>query len=140
MIMTDVFDKSKRSAIMRKIGPKDSAPERAVRSMVHSMGYRFRLHRRDLPGTPDIVLPRHRKLIFMHSCFFHGHKGCRRATIPETRKTFWRQKIEGNARHDRSNYRKLKRLGWDYLVIWQCEIKKHGEERIKRKIRSFLEG
>jgi DNA mismatch endonuclease (patch repair protein) len=138
--MTDVFGPAKRSEIMRKIGPKDSEPERQIRSVVHRMGYRFRLHGRDLPGTPDIVLPRHRKVIFMHSCFFHSHKGCRRATIPETRSKFWQNKVEGNARRDQANCRKLKRLGWDALVIWQCEIKKSPEARLRTRMRQFLEG
>jgi DNA mismatch endonuclease (patch repair protein) len=137
--MTDVFRVSKRSAIMQNIKSKDSVPERHVRSLVHRMGYRFRLHGRDLPGTPDIVLPRHRKVIFMHSCFFHGHKGCRRATIPETRREFWRQKIEDNAKRDHSNSRKLKRLRWECFVIWQCEIRKGTEEQLRSRIRGFLE-
>ena len=136
--MADVFSKRKRSEIMRKIGPKDSGPEKLVRSMVHHMGYRFRLHRRDLPGTPDIVLPRLRKVIFMHSCFFHGHKGCKRASLPATRRSFWQEKIEGNAKRDRSNYRKLKRLGWDYLLIWQCQIKKSNADLLESRIREFL--
>ena len=137
--MPDVFTEQKRSHIMRKIGPKDSVPERFVRSMVHRLGYRFRLHRRDLPGTPDIVLPRHRKVIFMHSCFFHGHKRCKRASLPTTRRRFWQQKIEGNAKRDRSNYRKLKRLGWGYLVVWQCQIKKSNQDLLESRIREFLE-
>lgn len=135
----DVFSPKKRSQIMRKIGPKDSEPEKAVRSMVHRMGYRFRLHRRDLPGTPDIVLPKLRKVIFMHSCFFHSHKGCKRATVPATRRTFWKNKIESNAKRDRANCRKLNLIGWGSLVIWQCEIKKSAEERLSKKIHRFLE-
>lgn len=136
----DHLTHDKRSAIMRRIGSKDSAPEKHVRSLVHRMGYRFRLHRRDLPGTPDIVLPRHRKVIFMHSCFFHGHRGCKRATIPETRREFWMKKIETNRKRDRSACRKLRGLGWDYLIIWQCEIKKSTEARLQRRIRKFIEG
>ncbi|MEW6366817.1 MAG: DNA mismatch endonuclease Vsr [Acidobacteriota bacterium] len=138
--MPDVFDRQKRSEIMRKIGPKDSAPEMRVRSIVHRLGYRFRLHGRDLPGTPDIVLPGHRKVIFMHSCFFHGHRDCPRATIPATRSGFWEVKIEGNARRDRASRRRLRRLAWECLVIWQCEIRKGTEERLRAKIRRFLEG
>jgi len=138
--MPDKFTAEERSSIMRKIGPKGSVPEKLLRSMVHRMGYRFRLHGRDLPGTPDIVLPRHGKVIFMHSCFFHGHEHCNRASIPETRREFWQRKIEGNAKRDQTNYRKLICLGWKYLVIWQCEIKKKTEERVREKIRNFLEG
>jgi DNA mismatch endonuclease (patch repair protein) len=138
--MVDVFSRRKRSQIMRKIGPKDSAPERRIRSIVHGLGYRFRLHDCGLPGTPDIVLPRHRKVIFMHSCFFHGHRGCSRATTPSTRRAFWERKIEGNARRDRASRRKLKRLGWGCLVVWQCEIRKGTEDRLRARIRRFLEG
>jgi DNA mismatch endonuclease (patch repair protein) len=140
VIMTDVFSAQDRSEIMRHIGPKDSIPEMHIRSIVHRLGYRFRLHDRCLPGTPDIVLPRHRKVIFMHSCFFHGHRGCARATMPTTHRGFWKQKIEGNARRDLVSRRKLKRLGWDCLVIWQCEIRKGTEERLRSRIRRFLEG
>lgn len=137
--MADLFQPHKRASIMRVIGPKNSGPEKHLRSIIHRMGYRFRLHGRDLPGTPDIVLPRHRKVIFMHSCFFHGHKGCRRATIPETRREFWLKKIEGNAKRDRESCRKLRQLGWDYLVIWQCQIKKSTEESLRRRILSFMD-
>ena len=125
---------------MRKIGPQDSAPEKQLRSLVHRMGYRFRLHRRDLPGTPDIVLPRHHKVIFMHSCFFHGHKGCKRASLPATRTAFWRKKIEGNVARDKREYRELKQLGWKHLVVWQCELKKSTENRLCEKIQRFMEG
>lgn len=125
---------------MRNIGPRDSKPEKYVRSVVHGMGYRFRLHRKDLPGTPDIVLSRHRKVIFMHSCFFHGHKRCKRAALPATNRTFWKKKIEGNIKRDKSNYRKLKRIGWEYLVIWQCRIKNHRGEKLRSKIGRFLGG
>jgi DNA mismatch endonuclease (patch repair protein) len=136
--MTDVFTQAKRSTIMRKIGPKDSIPEKFVRSLVHRLGYRFRLHARDLPGTPDIVLPRFRKVIFMHSCFFHGHKKCKRAIIPKTRRDFWKKKIENNSKRDRANSLKLKQLGWDSLVIWQCEIKESAQGQLTTKIADFL--
>jgi len=139
--MTDVFSKKRRSEIMRKIGPKNTAPEKRVRSLIHGMGYRFRLHRKDLPGRPDLVFPKYHKGIFVHGCFWHGgHRGCRRSSIPGTNRAFWKKKIEGNMRRDRINYRKLKRLGWQYLVIWQCEIKKTREMRLKRQIGTFLRG
>ena len=136
--MTDVFSTRKRSQIMRKIGPKNSEPEKYLRSLIHRMGYRFRLHRKDLPGTPDIVLPRHHKVIFMHSCFFHGHKRCKRSSLPATNRTFWKKKIEGNVERDKANYRKLKRLGWSHLVIWQCQIKKSTEAHLRQRIADFL--
>ena len=137
--MADLFKPYERSAIMQNIKSKDSPPEKHLRSLVHQMGYRFRLHRRDLPGTPDIVLPRHRKVIFMHSCFFHGHKGCRRDTMPATRREFWQNKIEGNAKRGKASYKKLKQQGWDYLVVWQCELKKINAYKLKAKIQIFME-
>ena len=94
--MPDVFSKSKRSEIMSHIGQKDTQPEIVVRKMLHRMGYRFRLHRKDLPGKPDIVLPKYRKVIFVHGCFWHGHEGCPRAALPETNREFWEQKVEKN--------------------------------------------
>lgn len=138
--MADSLTTQQRSELMGKIGPKHSKPEKAIRSIVHRMGYRFRLHRRDLPGTPDIVLPRLRKVIFMHSCFFHGHRRCKRASLPATRQEFWQRKIDGNAKRDRATCRKLRRLGWGCLVVWQCEVKKSNEDHLKAKIRKFLEG
>jgi len=138
--MTDVFTQEKRSEIMRKIGPKGSRPEKQLRSMVHRMGYRFRLHGQDLPGKPDIVLPKHHKVIFMNSCFFHGHRGCSRGqSRPSTNAEKWAVKIEGNRRRDIRDHRRLRRMGWDYLVVWQCEIKKGNEDRLRARIRKFLE-
>jgi DNA mismatch endonuclease, patch repair protein len=136
----DTFTPQKRSEIMRRIGPKGSVPERLLRSMVHRMGYRFRLHGRDLPGTPDIVLPKHHKVVFMNSCFFHGHTACNRGqSRPSTNAERWAAKIEGNRRRDIRDHRRLRKMGWDYLVIWQCEIKKGNEDRLESKIRRFLE-
>lgn len=123
---------------MKKIGPKNSAPERYIRSLVHRMGYRFRLHRKDLPGKPDMVFPKYRKVIFVHGCFWHGHKGCKKSKLPETNTTFWKEKISKNIKRDYSNYNDLKSLGWDYLVLWQCQIKKKKIEYLEKKIVSFL--
>jgi len=136
--MVDVFSQKKRSEIMKKIGPKNSAPERYIRSLVHRMGYRFRLHRKDLPGKPDMVFPKYRKVIFVHGCFWHGHKGCKKSKLPETNTTFWKEKISKNIKRDYSNYNDLKSLGWDYLVLWQCQIKKKKIEYLEKKIVSFL--
>ena len=138
--MVDVFSQKKRSEIMQKIGPKDSAPERYVRSLVHRMGYRFRLHRKDLPGKPDIVFPKYRKVIFVHGCFWHGHKGCKRTSIPKTNREFWLKKIDGNVRRDEFNYKELSLMGWGHLIIWQCQIKKGMKNQLKEKIANFLEG
>ncbi len=136
--MTDVFSPQKRSQIMRKIGPKDSSQERYVRSLVHSMGYRFRLHRKDLPGCPDLAFPKYRKVVFINGCFWHGHKNCKRAQLPQTNRLFWDRKINGNVERDQKNYKKLQMNGWQYLVIWQCEIKKANEFLLSGKIKEFL--
>lgn len=136
--MADIFSKEKRSEIMSKIGPKDSKPEIIVRKTVHSLGYRFRLHRKDLPGNPDLVFPKYKKAIFVHGCFWHRHKRCQRGKLPATNTTFWEEKISGNVKRDKSNFNKLRRLGWKYLVIWQCDIKESNKENLKRKINNFF--
>lgn len=125
---------------MSKIGPKDSEPELFIRSMIHQMGYRFRLHRKDLPGTPDLVFPKYNGVIFVHGCYWHGHQDCNRASIPDTNTKFWKNKIGKNINRDRKNYKKLQELGWDYLVIWQCEIKKGNIPKLQQKVDSFLSG
>lgn len=114
-----------RSAIMRAVPRKDSKPEIVVRRMLHQLGYRFRLHRRDLPGTPDIVLPRHRVAIFVHGCFWHRHESCRLTSTPKTRADFWQAKFDRNVQRDAEATLALKLLGWDVLVIWECETRDH---------------
>ena len=137
--MSDVFSTKKRSQIMRRIKSKNSEPERHLRSVVHGMGYRFRLHCAGLPGKPDMVLSRYQKVIFMHSCFFHGHKGCKRASLPATQRSFWKKKIQGNVKRDKATRQELERLGWDHLAIWQCEIKESNRARLQQRIQMFLE-
>lgn len=137
--MPDIFSKKKRSEIMKKIGPKDSEQEMFVRKLIHSMGYRYRLHGKDLPGTPDIVFSKYRKVFFVNGCFWHGHKGCKKSRLPETNREFWETKLKYNCKNDRTKYRELKKSGWDYMIIWQCEIKKRNTEKLKTKIRKFLE-
>jgi DNA mismatch endonuclease (patch repair protein) len=134
--MVDVFSKKKRSEIMSKIGPKDSVPEIYVRKLIFALGYRFRLHRPGLPGKPDIVLPKHKKVIFVNGCFWHGHKNCKRAKLPETNRMFWKNKISRNIRRDKINYAALRKLGWKSLVIWQCDIAK--ETYLQKKIAHFF--
>jgi len=121
--VTDRFDWEKRSEIMSHIKGKDTKPEKLVRSLLHRMGYRFRLHVDSLPGKPDIVLPRHKKVIFVNGCFWHGHKNCKRASRPQSNTEFWNQKIESNIARDRKNRKELQLQGWSVLVIWQCETK-----------------
>ena len=110
-----------RSALMARIGSKDTKPELAVRKLLHGMGYRYRLHRRDLPGTPDICFPGRKKAIFVHGCFWHRH-GCRRTTTPSTRASYWQRKFDRNVVRDRSNLTDLDGLGWKTLVVWECEV------------------
>ena len=134
--MTDVFSKEKRSWIMSRVKGRDTKPEILVRSFVHRMGFRFRVHRRDLPGTPDIVLPRHGKVIFVHGCFWHGHTGCPRSQRPTTNNRFWNKKLQGNIERDKRFRRKLRQRGWKVLVVWQCESRKL--EKLLGKLERFL--
>jgi len=134
--MTDVFTRDVRSRIMASVRSRDTAPEMLVRRMVHRLGFRFRLHRRDLPGTPDIVFPRLHKIIFVHGCFWHMHARCTRAELPATNRSFWRTKISRNAERDRKDQRQLRKLGWQVLVVWQCDTKEI--TLLERQVRKFL--
>lgn len=134
--MADVFTRAKRSWIMGRIRDRDTKPEIVVRSIVHRAGFRFRLHRRDLPGNPDLVLPRHKKVIFVHGCFWHAHPGCARGTRPSSNRVFWRRKLDGNVQRDRRNLCRLRRMGWKTLVVWECETKK--PDKLHRRIAKFL--
>ncbi|PSJ22143.1 very short patch repair endonuclease [Halomonas sp. ND22Bw] len=121
--MTDVVDSETRSRMMSAIRGKNTSPELAVRRYLHARGFRFRLHRRDLPGNPDLVLPKYRLVIFVHGCFWHRHEGCFYATSPATRKDFWRRKLDGNVERDRRQQAELIETGWRVLVIWECGLK-----------------
>jgi len=112
-----------RSATMAKVRNKDTTAEITVRKALHKRGVRFRLHRRDLPGTPDIVLPRYKLAIFVHGCFWHQHKGCRRATVPQTNTDFWQQKFMRNLSRDAKAEQELVTAGWKVVVIWECELR-----------------
>lgn len=122
-----------RSEMMRSVKRENTLPELAVRRMLHSMGYRYRLHRKDLPGSPDIVLPKYRTAIFVHGCFWHSHDGCRRASVPHTNTDYWIRKFESNKARDTRNVSDLRTLGWKVLTIWGCEVKNHDllVERLK---------
>lgn len=117
----DVVTSEQRSAMMSRIRGRDTKPELTVRRLVHSLGYRFRLHRRDLPGAPDLVFPGRKKVIFIHGCFWHQHPGCRFAYKPKSNLEFWQKKFDGNVERDARVLRELQERGWSPLVIWECE-------------------
>jgi DNA mismatch endonuclease, patch repair protein len=135
--MVDVHTKAQRSFNMSRIKGRDTKPELIVRSFVHRLGYRFRLYRKDLPGKPDIVLPRHKKIIFVHGCFWHMHN-CKNGRVkPATRAKFWQDKRTDNKERDRRNIQTLKKLGWGVLVVWECQVRAGGFES---SVSSFLSG
>jgi DNA mismatch endonuclease (patch repair protein) len=118
----DIYQKQKRSEIMSKISGKETKPEILVRKHLFSQGFRYRKNVKDLPGKPDIVLPKYKTIIFIHGCFWHGHT-CKRGALPETNFEFWKEKIGKNVERDERNILELKQKGWHVIVIWQCEIK-----------------
>ncbi len=120
--MTDRISSARRSWNMSRIKGKDTCPEIVVRSILHRLGYRFRLHRKDLPGKPDIVLPKHETVIFVNGCFWHRHTGCRQATTPKSNTGFWKKKFADTIKRDRKQQRLLKEAGWRVLVLWECQI------------------
>jgi len=132
----DPLTPEQRSKCMSRIRGRNTKPELVVRSLVHALGYRFRLHRRDLPGTPDLVLPRLRKIIFVHGCFWHQHAGCKLATLPKSRQEFWLPKLKANGNRDRRNERALRKLGWGVMTVWECQLR--DAKRLTGRIRRFL--
>jgi len=132
--------KAERSERMGRIGWKDTRPEMRVRRLVHGMGYRYRLHRRDLPGCPDLIFPRFKKALFIHGCFWHRHPdpSCKLARLPKSNLDFWLTKLEGNRLRDQRNQAALMALGWDYMIIWECELK--DLKQIEIKLKMFLDG
>ncbi|HBE78100.1 MAG TPA: very short patch repair endonuclease [Firmicutes bacterium] len=132
----DVFDVEKRSWIMSRVKSKNTKPEIMVRSIIYHLGYRFRLHRSDLPGKPDIVLSGRRKVIFVHGCFWHGHKECKRSGRPSSNIWFWEEKLNKNIERDKQYLRQLRESGWDALIVWQCELK--DVDRLIEKLQCFL--
>ena len=126
---------------MSRIRAKNTRPEMFIRRLVHGMGYRYRLHRRDLPGTPDLVFPRRGKVIFMHGCFWHLHEDaqCKLARIPKSNIEFWKPKLQGNRKRDKLNQARLRELGWDVLVVWECQTRKKDQDAVRAQISLFLE-
>jgi len=133
----DVHSPEQRSFNMSRIRNRNTRPEMIVRSIVHRLGYRYRLHKKDLPGKPDIVLVRHRKIIDVHGCFFHMHTCRYGRVVPATNANFWKVKRLSNAERDRRNLRALKRKGWRVLVVWECETK--NSDRLAKRLERFLE-
>ncbi len=137
--MPDALTKTQRSYNMSRIRGKDTTPEMIVRRLVHSMGYRYRLHVRSLPGTPDIVFHSRRQAIFVHGCFWHRHSCKLGRPMPKTRRSFWKTKLEGNRLRDARQRRVLLRMGWQALTIWECQTKARMLERLRQRIATFLE-
>lgn len=138
--MADHVSAARRSEIMGSIRSRDTAPEMAVRRAAHSLGLRFRLHGRGLPGRPDLVFPRWKTVVFVNGCFWHCHSGCKRATVPKSNTAFWGRKLVTNARRDAANYARLRALGWRVVVIWQCEVTRvpESDRRVAARLRSYF--
>lgn len=139
--MTDRLSPEARSANMSRIRGKDTAPELRVRSTLHRLGYRFRLHRADLPGTPDLVLPRYGIAIFVNGCFWHRHPECKYAYTPKSRQEFWQAKFASNVERDALAIQGLEQLGWRTIVVWECEIRDPGSlaELLDGRIRDAID-
>lgn len=133
----DSLTPAQRSERMSRVKSKDTKPEVRVRRLVHSLGYRYRLHSRKLPGCPDLVFGGRRKAIFVHGCFWHRHPGCKNTRLPKSKLDFWKSKLEENRKRDLRNQETLRQLGWEYLVVWECETR--DVERLTKKIVEFLE-
>lgn len=134
--MVDHVSADVRRRIMASVQTKDTGPEMLVRRMLHALGYRYRLHRKDLPGSPDLVFPRLRKVVFVHGCFWHGH-GCQWGRLPQSKLDYWGPKIESNQKRDVRNVAALGEAGWRVLTIWQCELR--DRERALEKLCAFLD-
>ncbi len=137
--MPDNLTAEQRRHAMSRVKNKNTKPEIAVRSLLHRAGYRFRLHRNDLPGCPDIVLPKYRTVILIHGCFWHQHPGCKKATIPERNTDYWSRKLGRNQVRDHQVQRDLQKLGWNVVVIWGCEIRASDLEGLRKRIHAILQ-
>jgi DNA mismatch endonuclease, patch repair protein len=138
LLMVDVHTASVRSYNMSRIKSKNTKPETIVRKKLHAAGYRFRLHVKDLPGKPDIVLAKYETVVFVHGCFWHGHAGCKYFVVPGTNTEWWLQKINRNKELDSSHAKKLKKLGWKVLNVYECELKKNKLEETIQKLTGRL--
>ena len=138
--MTDIVSNAVRRRMMAGIQARDTKPEILVRKALHSQGYRFRLHRKDLPGKPDIVLPRFRAVILVHGCFWHMHMGCKLARIPSTRTEFWSAKLHVNAMRDQTSHSRLLALGWRVLTIWECYLRSTSPQVLQADLARWISG
>ncbi|WP_010426816.1 very short patch repair endonuclease [Pseudomonas syringae] len=133
----DIVSSAIRSKMMAGIKAKNTAPEIKVRKFLHAHGFRFRIHRKDLPGNPDIVLPKLRACIFVHGCFWHRHVGCQYSTTPKTRTSFWTEKFSKNIERDTRSINELRLLGWRTFIVWECELK-HSDERLESLLNEII--
>ena len=136
--MPDVFDPPTRSAVMRRVKARDTGPERTVRRVLTRLGARYRLHRADLPGRPDIVLPGRRLAVFVHGCFWHGHDCARGSRVPQVRRDYWTAKIAGNRARDARNAEALASAGWRVETVWECELKARALPALEERLRALL--
>lgn len=135
--MVDILTPEDRSKLMASVRSKDTKPEMVVRKLAHSLGCRYRLHRKGLPGSPDLVFPKHHAVVFVHGCYWHRHPGCKDASTPKTNTTFWQNKFEENINRDQRNLKDLESMGWRTLVIWECETRI--PELLSAKITDFFQ-
>lgn len=138
--VTDIVDPPTRSRMMAGIRGKDTKPELLLRRALHAAGLRYRLHGDKLPGRPDIVLSRHRAVVFVHGCFWHRHEGCRFATSPRTRPEFWQEKFAANVARDRRNIVDLQYSGWRVGIVWECALRRSGGAEIAAELKEWLKG
>jgi DNA mismatch endonuclease (patch repair protein) len=137
--MADVHEPEVRSYNMSQIQGKDTKPEMIVRKFLHSNGFRYRLHAKDLPGKPDLVFPKYNSVIFVHGCFWHAHEGCKYFKIPKTRTEWWEEKLYGNRERDERNIKELEEKGWNVIVVWECELKAKKRENTLINLSKTLE-
>jgi DNA mismatch endonuclease, patch repair protein len=134
----DTLNPIQRSAVMARVRGRDTQPELRVRRLLHRMGYRYRLHSKNLPGKPDLVFSSRRKVVFVHGCFWHRHRNCVLARLPKSRKNFWLPKLEGNRLRDARRLRELRKLGWTPMVVWECQLR--NTKALARRLTAFLGG
>jgi DNA mismatch endonuclease, patch repair protein len=134
--MADTVSRSVRSHIMASVKQKHTKPELIVRSYLHNLGFRFRVQRKDLPGSPDIILPKHRTVIFVHGCFWHQHQGCTKARRPTSNQDYWDNKLSGNVQRDKKKTAALRKLGWNVITVWECETK--DLSKLQKRLRTII--